>query len=399
MSEFKKKKVNKKTKLSKTSNKDNNIKMTPSKHRNNKAPQSIQKQFKMHLGKKKQIRLSFFLSVALIVLFVCLYLIILAFHPIGVGEYFSSIYRTIGNGKGYDIKLNGEEIIDTVKKNDYYYLLSASDLYCFNNNGKEISSIKHGFKNPILKTSETRSLIYGQGEEYLKIYNFDKEVFSTRFDNNVLSADICDNGIYAVSTFADGYDSVVKIFDKNHKSVYEWYSAEGIVGKTSFVKSGSALMIGTYTAKDGVINSKIKLLDFKSSKPVLEYSFDNDVIYEIYNLSKNKVCVLSEKTFRIIDLKEKTVTENKSDYSFKIANYNDRHLVLVNNLSANIDKNTVTVVDRKGSVKTTFTVDYPVSEIIYDNKCIYLLSESKIYVTDIEENKPTPMTSLSTQIF
>lgn len=389
MAEYKKKKV-KKTPLSKPekTSKPERIEMRESRTRRKKirvAP-TRPESFRVHSGKKNRVKILALSLAALMIVVASVYLIVLAFHPIGVIEYISSAYTRIGSGNGYDVTLGGDEIFDIKTAEGHYYSLTKTDVSCYNTNGKLISEIVHGFTSPVLKTSETRSLIYGQGEKALRIYNYNKEIISMKFDNSVLCADIADNGNFAVATYADSYDSMVKVFNKKGDTVYEWYCADGTVNALNLTSDGKQIIVSTFTVSDGVINSKLHLLNFSSADAVKTFEFTGELAYNIYRVSKNRIYAIFESNIKYIDLKSGAVVSDSTDYSYKLAKQNGSQLLLLSSLSANSEKSSVTIYNKKGKLATEFTLDMSVDDICFTNEYVYVLSNSTVHKADKNGN-------------
>ena len=326
-----------------------NIEMTRSKKARTKNIKTRTRPEKLTVlvGGKSKRKTVFSLIVAVAVVLFIAYTIVTIIHPIGLTEYLSSSYKITGNGKGYPIDMGSEDIITTEKTGSYFYVLNQSDLHCYNLSGKTVSKIHHGLAKPVLSISETRSLIYGQGEKLLKIYNFDDEILNLQFEKEILCADIADNGNFAVATYADSYDSVVKVFNKKNETVYEWYSATGIVNDVTLINDGKKLLVSTFTADNGVINSKLHLLNFKSADDENTYNFDGDIPYDIIPLSKNRFYVLFEKSLKLIDLNSGTKDIKSTDYTNKHVDIDSQKLLLLSKLEASDDKNFVELFDKR----------------------------------------------------
>lgn len=307
-------------------------------------------------------------------------------HPIGITEYFSALYKSVGSGKGYPVTLGSEEIISVNKTDSAFYLLNQSDLQCYNINGKVISKVHHGLSKPVLSTSETRAIVYGQGEKILKIYNYDKEIASFQFEKELLSADIADNGNYAVASYADAYDSVVKVYNKKNEPLYEWYSASGIVSNIRLLENGKKLLVVTFDAENGVLKSKIQLLNFKSADAEYVYSFDNGIPYDIIPISNNKFYVIFEKSVELIDIKHGLKPVNSSEYSNRIFIESDGKILLAGSLSATVDNNKICLIDKKGNVLCDINADFAVNDVAFKNNFIFVLGNSEIIKLDRDGN-------------
>lgn len=368
--------------------KRSNIKMKQSNKSTKKqvAAKPAQINFKVVTGGKGRRNNGIFVLVVIMILLIIFYSIFTLIHPIGITEYLSSAHKSIGFGRGYPVTLASEDVISLTRSDSSFYLLNKTDLHCFNINGKLISKIHHGLSKPVLETSETRALVYSQGEKLFKIYNFDKEIASFQFEKELLSADIADNGNYAVASYADSYDSVVKVFNKKNEPIYEWYSASGIVNDITLTDNGNKLLVSTFIAENSVLKSKVYVLNFKSADAEHVYSFDNDVPYSVLPVSNSKFYVLFDKSLELIDTKHGVKTIKSTEYSNRIIDEFRGKILLLSSLSASDDKNTVYLFDNKGNSLCDFHADFTVNDATFKDNFIYLLGNSELIKLDRNGN-------------
>ncbi len=360
-------------------------KVYPMRSSNYKRASSIEEKprFRVREGKKNDLHLSLFIAASLLIVIAAIYLIILAFHPIGVGEFFSSKFKSGGKDKNFTSALSGENIVSVCEQDNYFYTLTDTHVYCTNNNGKKISLIDHGFARPVLYSSETRYIIFGQGEQTVKVYNFEKELHNLHFETKVLAAAISDNGNFAIATTADGYDSAVTVYNKNGKVLYEWYSSSGIVSTISFNQNGKKLLISTFSAQNGEFLSKILVLNFKSADPENIFKFDEELCYNTHFITNDRVSAVFENSVKFLDLKDNSVTTKSFEYSVKIAKQIDNYVLISGNLDSNTDKNHITLYNKKTECLADFSVDSNVKDVIYKGKRIYILGDSSLNCYDL----------------
>ncbi len=387
MAEYKKKSVKKKLPTTKEKriaqiemNGSNKKTSTP------KSTQNKRKDFKVLKGHKKEKKLTGIIFLATLIVLISVYLIILVFHPIGVIEYFSTLYKVMGTSSGYEVSLSGDNIVMVDRQDDYYYLLNSSELLCFNNNGKTVSKVNHGFSKPVLKTCETRALVFGQGEKNLKVYKFANEAINLKFDFPILTADISNNGTFVVSTYSDSYESVVQVYNKRGEKLYEWYCADGTVSSVLLNKDGNKLTVSSFSIFNGVVNTKIRVLNFKSADAEKTFDFQNDMLYGIYNLSGNKICAVFENNYYTLDLKKGSYVNNQTDYSYNLVESYKNNLILTSSLSANSEKSNIEIVDGKEQTLSKFTLDFSVKDLVVRGNKFYILTENYLLITDFNGN-------------
>ncbi len=349
-------------------------------------PISEKPKFRLHRGKKKDVRLTVFVAISALIVIAGVYFIILAFHPIGVGEFFSSKFKTSGNGNGFNIELKGEDTLSVHSEDGYFYTVTETQVVCNNFKGKLVSTVDHGFARPVLYSSETRYIIFGQGEQTVKVYNFDEELHNLHFESTILGASIADNGNFAVITTADGYDSAITVYNKNGKVLYEWYSSKGIVSSVRFLPNEKEILVTLISASDGELSTRILILNFKSAEAEKTFEFKKELCYNTHFLSKDMVAVVFEDSIKFINLKDDSVVIKAFEYSVKLAEPTENYLLISGNLDSNTDKNHITLYNKKGECVSEFSVDFSVKRAVYKSKHLYLLSDTFVNCYSIDGN-------------
>ena len=97
----------------------------------------------------------------LICLFLILTVVILSLStPTGLPEYISNSFTSLKAGDGFPVQPEGGKILySNIAKNNVFSL-TDTNFIGFNENGKEILTIQHGYDNPSSVVSKERSLVY-----------------------------------------------------------------------------------------------------------------------------------------------------------------------------------------------------------------------------------------------
>ena len=198
------------------------------------------------LQRIRKMRITLAGAVAVVLIIAILSLIL----PVGIMENLNNLFAMVGKG-GYPIELYGSQTLNAVSSGNYYYVLTDTNVNIRSNGGKEIYNISHGFSKPVLKTTSTRALVFDQGGVGLFVANLREKVIEREFENTILNAGISRCGTYAVAYHADNYASVVSVYNKKDKLLYEWYSADETVNNVAVSPNGKKIAVSTVTASAG----------------------------------------------------------------------------------------------------------------------------------------------------
>lgn len=166
-------------------------------------------------------------------------------------------------------------------------LCYASDtkVETLNNYGKRMLTVQHGYSTPVLVACDDYSLVYGLGSTGFRINSLDEQVFSGSADNNILVADIVNNGTYALVTQSDGYLSKLTVYDSKNSKIYAYSFADYYITSVSLKSNGKMAVVSGLSAHNGSEMSSLYVLDFTKETPAQFVELEDTVIYDVQYLT------------------------------------------------------------------------------------------------------------------
>lgn len=327
------------------------------------------------LERKRKLRISFSAVAAAAVVIVILHLIL----PVGIFENVQNLTALIGSG-GYPAEINSTEVLNAVSRGNYYYVLTDTRLNAYSNGGKEIYSYSHGFENPVLKTSKTRAMVFSQGGTEAYIYNLAEFKNAVSTEKEIITANISDSGTYALVTRSDSYASVVSVYNKNDKLVYEWYSSEDTVNNVAVSPNGKKIAVSAFNATSGDYSAKVCVLSFDSATAEYTESYSGSPVYGIDTMSNAGFSVITENGIQFIKWSKFQKEEYKNDYSAAMFRSASGGSVAVFNRSSDKTDNRIAVFNSKGKLKSEFEFKGIISDIEIRGGHIYCISDTYVYL-------------------
>lgn len=388
MPDYKKKKVkkhlisNKKPKnIVREETKNEDIEMKPKE----KAKFKPQKRQKLNVVKGNKLRRMRKVRIALIVLAAMLAGIILlsVFLPVSIMENVNNMISVIGNGK-HPYELYGTQTLNSISQGNYYYVLTDTNINIRSKNGKEILTLSHGFSKPVIKVTSTRALVFDQGGNSLFIANLQKKVNEKSIDTTILNAAISRNGSYVLAYTADNYASVVSVYDKKDKLLYEWYSAEETVNNVVISPNGKKIAVSTITAAGGKLKSKLYVFDYDSATPDFALDLGDDLVYSLDGGIRSGFAVVLQNGFKYIEWSKYTATDYSTDLQMSLFKNTKSGMVAVSNLPSNKADNKIAVFNKKGKLLSEFSFNGIISDIQITKNHIYCMSETVVSIYSIE---------------
>ena len=306
--------------------------------------------------------------------------------PTGISESAKNLYSSLGGGEN-PAEMQSTNVIDSDSDGSVSYLLSDTFFEIFNSRGKEMLYYQHGFSNPEMKLSKSRTLVYDRGGYGVKIFNDYQILKENVFDDAIYTADIARNGNTAFVTKASGYAAAVTVYSKSFKKIYSRYSADNLISAVAFNRNGRKLAVSEIYTEGGIVKSKICVFGFKSSAPLGEYVIDGTVVSSVINLG-SKFVAISNDGYWVVDWGScKPDRENKSTgMLFYDANLSGK-IAFVTCENNDYSKNKVSVLGKGGTVVSNFDYSGVVGGISLGKSKISVLGSDKISVYSLKGEK------------
>ncbi len=383
MSDYKRKKVRKSFIHKKNRVKtDNNIVMTSNKKRTTGVvPEN---DIKVVRGKKYEHKKRTNILISIVAVIGLIWLVLSLILPVGLYENIVNLMSLIGHGK-YPIDTSGSTVLNTYSNGSYYYVLTDTSITAYSNSGKNVLNEMHGFSNPIMSVSDTRVLVYDQGENTVCIYNLGGEIHSLETENEIITANISRNGSFAIATHSDSFTSVVSVYDKNFEKVFTWNSAKDIINNVLVNPSGNRLAVSTLNAESGQYISKVLILNFESPDPLHTLDMGNAVTLSLVNTGKG-ISVITADKYKFLDWSKFNTNEVTASGEINLIRNNKKGILLVFNRANDRGDNTVVLISNSGEKTKEFKINNIITDIQYKNGRVYYINDTTVNILDNSGN-------------
>lgn len=326
--------------------------------------------------KTKGFKVKWVICGAVVVVIISIVLL-LANAPTGVVEYISTKVAMSKSGDSFPVSYDFSTGGNITYSNGSVLVTTENELRCYNRTGNLIYSRSHGLAEPIIKTSEIRTLIFGVNDSRYRIETAEKEVLSKKTEDNaaIITADISDCGVYALVTEADEDIALVTVFDKNGNEIYKYHSANNYVTGVTVSEDGDKLCVVLLSTKQAEFVSKICVFDLDDTEPLFEKEITNEVVYTVEYTDSSNICVITDKQY--FNLKNDKIT-NTLTYNPEFLNkfeITDDYILLYNSADSNSQAGNVYVLSKRGKVKAEFSVEGSISDISVCDGKVYTLGE------------------------
>jgi len=366
----------------KTKNDDFDIKMTQ--NNKNGRPQKENKGINVIKGKKPKRKLKLKTIFVSLVVLLLIFVISLFAFPVGILETINNLIVPIRVGN-YPIELYGTQIVDTKCQNNYFFALTNTQIYSVSDSGKVIFTESHGFSKPVIKSSKTRALVYGQSENTYNIFTVKGLKLSSKLDDEIITADVSDSGTYAIATFSSEYTSSVFVFDKSGEKIFTWNCAKDLINNVVLSENGKKIAISTLNAINGEITSNVYLFDLKKTDAQNTFEYKNESINSLQSSNKG-FFVIAKNRYDFISWRKGEKTENTTQKECNTFCIGKSRSIIVLNRESNRSDNTIVCFNKTGKELSKFELDGNITDIKISGSHIYCISDSQILIYDTAGN-------------
>lgn len=163
-------------------------------------------------------------------------------------------------------------------------------------NGQTIYDEKVMFTMPAVSVSGKYTLIYDRGGREIRLFSGTVLSLKKTLDKPINTAEVNKYGEFAVITGADGYKSLVTIFNRDHKEIYKWHSAERYVSEVVLSDKGTEFAAVSLATEAGDISSRLTFFKTDQEEPICYTDFKGELVCAADYQKDGSITVLSDQT-------------------------------------------------------------------------------------------------------
>lgn len=332
--------------------------------------------------RKKTIR-----RIAVAVILVCLAIIIFinreSLTPEAISNWLSAeLIRGTGE-EGFPMSLPSGEIISLDGAGSDIVVTNQTNVYFYSQRGREIRSIQHSKKVVQTKTAGKNVLVYSVGGQEASVETATKTAATVETVKPILSGAISKNGVFALATESDVYTSELKVYDKNGNEIFKWIPSGGVISSISISPDGNFISASTLYSSGGKLQSGIYLFSKSKSEALISQQLGDEMVVAMY-CQKNVVYAITDK--QIIKVEQSGITAKHSFGEKQLIDHKlqDDAFVLVFRDVNDPGKSVFTALNDNLELKSTATVNAPVTSASVNGKHAYLLSNTAVLKYEID---------------
>lgn len=348
-------------------------------------PKTNFKVVKGNASKRKSSQIRSRIATGLLALLVVVVIAIQIFSPTGFLEWSQNCISLMGSGS-MPVTLNDDSVCGLYTHASRSYVLTDAYMYVYNSSGREVTSVQHGYLSPVLDVSAARTLLYDRGNYSLRVDSLGSNIADVEFEQEILTADICDGGYTAVALNDTEYATTVTVYNRSFNPVFKTSFTSETVSCVKLSPNGKNVCVVRVKSDNGTFVSKICIYDVKSGAKITEETVNGSMIVSAVCIS-NRLYLASPDT--VLSMKwdgSERIAYDYTNIGF-ITGEGGKRLLIAYNPNGGKEMS-VALLDKKGAEEAKFALNAGFSQIRIGKDKVYTLTNNLVEVYGLD-GKPT----------
>ena len=175
-------------------------------------------------------------------------------------------------------------------------VLSERSLEVYNSMGRQVLSKALNASQNTLMSAGNRLLIFEQGGYELEILTGTTSTYKTRTKFPIYTATLAENGLFASSTAAVGYQSQVEVTDLLGRTLLEWVSYEWIALALDLDDTQGLCLIGSISSDNGLMRSTVSCYKLASGEECWNAKIEGEMLLAVHLIPGGKAAVITDRS-------------------------------------------------------------------------------------------------------
>lgn len=276
--------------------------------------------------KRKKEKKRTVIKIAVAVLVAAVLVAFVALYETIFGE---SLLETLGfvePPKGYPVAITGSTPKDIIALNEDVALLTDTEIVVYDEYGSLAVQNGHNCTNPRVRTNQNRAIVYDVGYYSYMLLNGSSVVFGGEHDNQIISANVAQNGNYAIVSASSKYLTELVVKSKKNTQIASWRSVNNYITAAAFSEDSTRIAATGLYSENGLARTTLRILDLKNEQnPVVsDTEFSGSAAIAITYLDNGNIFILCDDRAIITDPNGKTLfnyTYNGNLYYYNLNRY------------------------------------------------------------------------------
>ncbi|QNU66593.1 hypothetical protein EHE19_017350 [Ruminiclostridium herbifermentans] len=287
-----------------------------------------------------------------------------------------------------EISFSQDGSVDCKLYKNYIIVLSKDGIKWYNTNGKLIQENAFTLTKPVIRCSDKYMAVADVSGRDIYFYKDKTLLWSKKMDNQIINANVSDDGCCTVVTQSTEYKSTVQVFDINGVDKYTKLCAEDIVIDAKSIHKGQNVLINKVDTNGVKAGSILEFNDIYEEKPFATIAVTDSILPILISSGENEIAV-GQNLILFMDKQGKEVWRKSADSLYCIAPNSKKYIIIAGNFNnaSGITKQKILVLNRNGEEVYSFDQPENIAGIhIYGDR-IALRTKKSVYLYTLDGKK------------
>lgn len=302
-------------------------------------------------------------------------------------NFFSNVIDSVriallpGTGWPVDTKTNGLILASGLSSGAA--VLDESDLVIYSPTAKELRRIPHGYADPAMSAAGARVVLYNRGSNEIRVESRTRTLMTKNTDFDIITAQLADNGSFAVATKAERYAAQITIYNASFEETYYCYLSQDIPMQMAFAPGGKRFAAACMRVENGAFGAVMHLYDTSSTEKLGEVSLPA-LPLEIYYLSQTQILAVCDSFAGVYDAAtgEQLARYDYAGAQLLCADRYRKNIALCFGDSSRAATTRVVVLDNELQQLVSLSLGYAVRDVQLASDHLVVLSVDNAYAYD-----------------
>ncbi len=271
---------------------------------------------------------------------------------------------------------------------NYTIVLSKDGIKWYNKSGKIIQESALTLTRPILRISDKYMTVADISGRSIYFYKDKKLLWTRELSNQIINADVSDDGYCTVVTQSKEYKSEVQVIDVNGVGKYTKIYADDIVLSAKAIHDGQDVLINKVITNNVKTGSQLEFNNIYEEKPFATINVAGSILPIVMSYGDNELAV-GQNVIIFVDKQGKEVWRKNADSIFCIAQNSEKNVIISGKFtsSTGVTSQKIVVLDTEG--KEIYSFEQPeniAGMYLYGDK-LALKTQKSVYLYTIKGEK------------
>ncbi len=154
-----------------------------------------------------------------------------------------------------------------------------------------------------------RALVYSNTSNEVILQSRTEKLGSIKEDASVVAAGLAKNGCFATSYSSGEYQSVLSVYNRYFKKVFQWNCSQEYISDIGLSDNGRNLVVTAVGTENAEIYTRILIFNIGSSQPKADLMYRGTLFLEAIYTSSDKIIAVGDNRTVILDKKGDAIEE------------------------------------------------------------------------------------------